>query len=151
MGDSGVSYMQKIPLNPPLEKGEINEITRREFSQLVLPNFSPVCLTLDAGKRTGCSLCATECATGALIASAGEKPSLVLRQDLCDGCGRCPGVCPEQCLTFERSPESNGATASEAILFEDQLARCQHCCGAVIGSNTMIYRESGSWSAGQAR
>ena len=54
---------------------------------------------IDEEKCTGCGLCVSPCAEGA-IAMVGGKAK-VLREELCDGAGFCLGVCPEGALSIE--------------------------------------------------
>ena len=54
---------------------------------------------IDEEKCTGCGVCVSPCAEGA-IAIVGGKAK-VLREELCDGAGFCLGVCPEGALSIE--------------------------------------------------
>ena len=48
---------------------------------------------------TGCGLCVTPCAEGAIELVDGKAK--VIREELCDGAGFCLGVCPAGALTIE--------------------------------------------------
>jgi len=48
---------------------------------------------------TGCGLCVTPCAEGAIEIVNGKAK--VLREELCDGAGFCLAVCPTGALTIE--------------------------------------------------
>lgn len=54
---------------------------------------------IDEDKCTGCGLCVTPCAEGAIQIVDGK--ARVLREELCDGAGFCLGVCPVGALTIE--------------------------------------------------
>lgn len=54
---------------------------------------------IDEDKCTGCGLCVSPCAEGAIQIIDGK--ARVLREELCDGAGFCLGVCPEGALSLE--------------------------------------------------
>lgn len=54
---------------------------------------------IDEEKCTGCGLCVSPCAEGAIEIRDGKAK--VIRDELCDGAGFCLGVCPEGALTLE--------------------------------------------------
>lgn len=54
---------------------------------------------IDEDKCTGCGLCVTPCAEGAIQIINGKAK--VVREELCDGAGFCLGVCPVGALTIE--------------------------------------------------
>ncbi|NLG65365.1 MAG: 4Fe-4S binding protein, partial [Actinobacteria bacterium] len=66
---------------------------------------------IDEEKCTGCGLCVTPCAEGAIQIVDGKAK--VLREELCDGAGFCLAVCPEGALTIERR---------EAAAFDEEAA-----------------------------
>ncbi|MBI2329170.1 MAG: 4Fe-4S binding protein [Chloroflexi bacterium] len=96
---------------------------------------------LEVGAQcSGCGLCALDCPTEALTASASAETDsyqLLFRHDWCVACGRCVGVCPEKCLQLGRILELDRIDSPAAVLFEDRIARCRHC-GSIIGSRAMI-------------
>lgn len=117
------------------------KISRRELLRLVSPLGK---LALDGSKCTGCCLCAGDCPTGALIvSSSGENGyQLLFRHGLCIACGQCIEVCPEQCLSLERTLELDKIDSPPVVLFEDGIARCRQC-GSIIGSRAMVDRLPG--------
>jgi Pyruvate/2-oxoacid:ferredoxin oxidoreductase delta subunit len=56
-------------------------------------------IRIDEELCTGCGLCVTPCAEGAIEIVGGKAK--VIREALCDGAGFCLGVCPEGALTLE--------------------------------------------------
>ncbi|MCL6558604.1 MAG: 4Fe-4S binding protein [Firmicutes bacterium] len=68
---------------------------------------------IDEEKCTGCGLCVSPCAEGAIKIVDGK--ARVIREELCDGAGFCLGVCPEGALTIE---EREAAPFSEKAVEE---------------------------------
>jgi Na+-translocating ferredoxin:NAD+ oxidoreductase RNF subunit RnfB len=66
---------------------------------------------IDEDLCTGCGLCVSPCAEGAIVMVDGKAK--VIREELCDGAGFCLGVCPTGALTLE---------AREAVPFDHQAA-----------------------------
>lgn len=54
---------------------------------------------IDADRCTGCGLCVSPCAEGAIQIVDGKAK--VVREELCDGVGFCIGACPEGALSIE--------------------------------------------------
>ncbi len=54
---------------------------------------------IDEEKCTGCGLCVSPCAEGAIEVKDGK--ARVIKDELCDGAGFCLGVCPEGALSVE--------------------------------------------------
>lgn len=54
---------------------------------------------IDEEKCTGCGLCVSPCAEGAIEIKDGK--ARVIKEELCDGAGFCIGACPEGALTVE--------------------------------------------------
>ena len=54
---------------------------------------------IDEDLCTGCGLCVSPCAEGAIVIEDGKAK--VVRDELCDGAGFCLGVCPTGALTIE--------------------------------------------------
>lgn len=85
---------------------------------------------IDEEKCTGCGLCVTPCAEGAIQLVDGKAK--VMREELCDGAGFCLGVCPAGALTIE---EREAPEFSEAAVHEHRQERektylaqtCFHC------------------------
>jgi len=69
---------------------------------------------IDEEKCTGCGLCVTPCAEGAIELVNGKAH--VVREELCDGAGFCLAVCPEGALTIEeRLAPAFDETAAEEL------------------------------------
>ena len=69
---------------------------------------------IDEDLCTGCGLCVTPCAEGAIEIIDGKAK--VMKEELCDGAGFCLAVCPEGALTVEKrdAPEfDEDAAAAE--------------------------------------
>lgn len=66
---------------------------------------------IDEDRCTGCGLCVTPCAEGAIEIVGGKAK--VIKEELCDGAGFCLAVCPEGALTVEKR---------EAPSFDEDLA-----------------------------
>ncbi len=98
-------------------------------------------LELDRSKCSGCGLCALECPTEALTASANEEANayqLLFRHGSCVACGKCVEVCPERCIGLAHTLEP-GRMDCSLPLFENRIARCRDC-GSIIGPQAMIDR-----------
>jgi MinD superfamily P-loop ATPase len=70
---------------------------------------------IDEGACTGCGLCVSPCAEGAILIENGKAK--VVREELCDGAGFCLGVCPTGALTIE----TREAVPFDHIAVEEQL------------------------------
>jgi MinD superfamily P-loop ATPase len=68
---------------------------------------------IDEDKCTGCGLCVSPCAEGAIQII--DRKAKVLREELCDGAGFCLGVCPEGALNIE---EREAAPFSEEAVHD---------------------------------
>jgi MinD superfamily P-loop ATPase len=66
---------------------------------------------IDEDLCTGCGLCVTPCAEGAIEIVDGKAK--VMKDELCDGAGFCLAVCPEGALTVEKR---------EAAAFDEDAA-----------------------------
>lgn len=72
---------------------------------------------IDEDLCTGCGLCVSPCAEGAIQIIDGKAK--VVREELCDGAGFCLGVCPEGALTIEeRETVAFDEEAAEEIMAE---------------------------------
>lgn len=56
-------------------------------------------VSIDEEKCTGCGICVSPCAEGAIEIRDGKAK--VIKDELCDGAGFCLGVCPEGALSIE--------------------------------------------------
>ena len=70
---------------------------------------------IDEDLCTGCGVCVTPCAEGAIEIIDGKAK--VMKEELCDGAGFCLAVCPEGALTVEKrdAPEFDEDAAAEKI------------------------------------
>ena len=70
---------------------------------------------IDEELCTGCGLCVTPCAEGAIEIVDGKAK--VVKEELCDGAGFCLAVCPEGALTVEKrdAPEFDEEAAAEKM------------------------------------
>jgi MinD superfamily P-loop ATPase len=88
---------------------------------------------IDEELCTGCGLCVTPCAEGAIEIVDGKAK--VMKEELCDGAGFCLAVCPEGALTVEKrdAPEFDEDAAAEqmAAKLAAHVAMTQTCmsCG----------------------
>ncbi len=89
---------------------------------------------IDEELCTGCGLCVTPCAEGAIEIVDGK--ARVMKEELCDGAGFCLAVCPEGALTIEKreAPEFDEEAAAEqmAVKLAAGAVMTQKCfsCGA---------------------
>lgn len=87
---------------------------------------------IDEDACTGCGLCVSPCAEGAIVMVDGKAK--VIREELCDGAGFCLGVCPTGALTIEtREAAPFDHEAAEVFAAEKVSSYiAQHCfkCGA---------------------
>jgi Fe-S-cluster-containing hydrogenase component 2 len=87
---------------------------------------------IDEDLCTGCGVCVTPCAEGAIEIIDGK--ARVVKEELCDGAGFCLAVCPEGALTVEKreAPQFDDEAAAERVA--DKLAasvrieqKCMNC------------------------
>jgi NAD-dependent dihydropyrimidine dehydrogenase PreA subunit len=87
---------------------------------------------IDEDLCTGCGVCVTPCAEGAIEIIDGKAK--VVKEELCDGAGFCLAVCPEGALTVEKrdAPEFDEDAAAEKMA--EKLAasvrieqKCMNC------------------------
>ncbi|MDN5326454.1 MAG: hypothetical protein PWP41_1150 [Moorella sp. (in: firmicutes)] len=101
---------------------------------------------IDDEKCTGCGLCVTPCAEGAIEIVNGK--ARVLREELCDGAGVCLNVCPTGALTIEEreAPAFDPAAAEknlEAKRAEGASPRCLRCGADETGAVLLFARHRG--------
>jgi len=105
---------------------------------------------IDEEKCTGCGLCVTPCAEGAIQLVDGK--ARVLREELCDGAGFCLGVCPAGALTIEEreAPSFSGEAVEELRASRPQTYMVQTCHRCGSGEDTAVllpcrYRGESLW------
>jgi ferredoxin len=83
---------------------------------------------IDEEKCTGCGLCVTACAEGAIQVIDGK--ARLVSEIYCDGLGACLGECPEDAITIEeRYAREFDEEATEAHLKEMQAKEKELPCG----------------------
>ncbi|MCL2377786.1 MAG: 4Fe-4S binding protein [Defluviitaleaceae bacterium] len=93
-------------------------------------------ITIDEGKCIGCGLCASACHQGAIGLVNGKAK--LLREDYCDGLGRCLPVCPTEAISFEeRDIKPIAVKPDMEHKQQDTLA-----CGCPGTNSKIIKRES---------
>ncbi len=98
-------------------------------------------LELNSDGCSGCSLCAVDCPTGALVTEATGQADgfrLLFKHSRCVACGRCVSVCPEQCLTLEKLLDLKRLNGAD-VLLEDKVVRCREC-GRAMATARMLDR-----------
>jgi MinD superfamily P-loop ATPase len=75
---------------------------------------------IDEDLCTGCGLCVTPCAEGAIEIIDGKAK--VMKEELCDGAGFCLAVCPEGALTVEKRDAPEFDEEAAAIKMAEKLA-----------------------------
>jgi Fe-S-cluster-containing hydrogenase component 2 len=87
---------------------------------------------IDEELCTGCGLCVTPCAEGAIEIVEGKAH--VIREELCDGAGFCLSVCPTGALTVETREavpfDAHAAEAEMEARGTTYIAQTCHVCGA---------------------
>jgi len=95
-------------------------------------------ITIDEGKCIGCGLCASACHQGAIGLVDGKAK--LLREDYCDGLGRCLPVCPTEAISFEeREVEASVPKPDPEAKQPDTLA-----CGCPGTNSKTLAREASS-------
>jgi ferredoxin len=87
---------------------------------------------IDEDLCTGCGICVTPCAEGAIEIVDGKAK--VMKEELCDGAGFCLAVCPEGALTVEKrdAPEFDedaaAAKIAEKLAAKETITQtCMNC------------------------
>jgi Fe-S-cluster-containing hydrogenase component 2 len=87
---------------------------------------------IDEALCTGCGVCVTPCAEGAIQLVDGK--ARVMREELCDGAGFCLAVCPTGALTIEEreAPAFDPAAAEDEHTARGKQVITEKCfrCGA---------------------
>jgi MinD superfamily P-loop ATPase len=105
---------------------------------------------IDDEKCTGCGLCVSPCAEGAIEIVDGK--ARVLREELCDGAGVCLNVCPTGALTIEEreAPGFDRVAAEENLAAkrsQGEVPSCEHCGAGEMEAVLLFARHKGesSW------
>jgi ferredoxin len=101
---------------------------------------------IDEEKCTGCGLCVTPCAEGAIEIVNGK--ARLISEILCDGAGFCLGICPEGALTIEeRKAEAFSHAAVEEHMenrtAEVETLECFNCGTAETNTVLLPCRKEG--------
>jgi len=87
---------------------------------------------IDEDLCTGCGICVTPCAEGAIEIIDGKAK--VMKEELCDGAGFCLAVCPEGALTVEKRDAPEFDEEAAAVKMAEKLAasvrieqKCMNC------------------------
>src|SRR5512137_665067 len=82
---------------------------------------------IDEDLCTGCGVCVTPCAEGAIEIIDGKAK--VIREELCDGAGFCLGVCPTGALIIEEreAPAFDHAAADAKMAERGPQTIAQTC------------------------
>ena len=128
-----------------------DKMSRRELLKGFLPKKNGK-LCIDKEKCTGCTLCAIDCPTKALVIHQdNEKGSyqLLFRQEVCDACGVCETSCPEHCLEFIDGEFKKDEIGTQTqVIFEDNLSRCIQC-GIPLFPRSMLRKLEAKMFAGE--
>jgi MinD superfamily P-loop ATPase len=96
--------------------------------------------TIDEEKCTGCGLCVTPCAEGAIEMVDGKAK--VVREELCDGAGFCLSICPTGALKIETRdvPEFDEHAAEEKMAERSKVYIAQRChvCDATEAQRVLL-------------
>ena len=104
---------------------------------------------IDEELCTGCGLCVTPCAEGAIEIVDGKAK--VVKEELCDGAGFCLAVCPEGALTVEKreAPEFDEDAAAEKMAtklaaHETITQTCMNCGRSEMDAPLLPVRTKGN-------
>ncbi len=82
---------------------------------------------VETEKCSLCEVCVRRCKSGAVWSEQdGDTLVLLFRSELCDGCGDCVKICPEQAMTLVASDAPPGGSGKE-VLMAGGMLRCTVC------------------------
>jgi ferredoxin len=128
-------------------KREILRLALRELHRaapapvdiIALPAGAPLgAVEINAEGCTLCLACVSACPTGALLGDP-EWPMLRFVEDACVQCGLCKATCPEKVINLIPRIDFRAATASAAVLKEEEPFPCIRC-GKPFGVKSTIER-----------
>jgi len=89
---------------------------------------------IDESKCTGCGICVSPCAEGAIVVIDGKAK--VMKEEFCDGAGFCLGVCPTGALSIvereaqifdEKAVEENMESIKKSEDYQNITLKCSSC------------------------